>query len=327
MVLGQDWQISTIYIMYKSKKVLISVALILALMYILLIHLPHFSNYPWPNSGAMKKQVLSSNLTWPQPTIWVSMAVCFSSNTGFHGKERFPYLLAAKLSSQLWLMKVPKLKTIIQVVHEPSDRGAPGLENYVKYLKTIGNHVVETVEMLDNDSSNVTGKRLKMPCSLKAQLQRMFLPNSARRLVEQDDIIVTTDVDTFVMKSEIFDDLLSINNLGKIGILRYEDTNKDFITDTFPMFYISMPHRLWRSLLMVESPDDLVEAHSNALGIGDYSKYTWYYDQMILSRIILKSGLCTVSKFSKMWIKTKLTPPEKDLDDSETCFHGDYKWS
>ena len=313
--------------MYRGKTVLISVAVILALIYILLTHLPHFLNDPRPNSGAWNNQVSMSNLTWPQPTIWVSMAVCLSSNTRFHGKDRFPYLLALKLSSQLWLTKVPKLKTIIQVVHEPSDRGAPELENYVKYLKTMGNHIVETVETFDDNSSNVNSKKLKMPCSLKAQLQRMFVPNSAKRIVKPNDIIVTTDVDTFVMKSEIFDDLLSINNLGKIGILQYDYTNMDFVADTFPMSFISMPNRLWRSLLIVESPDDLVEAHSNALGIGDYSKYTWYYDQMILSRIILKSGLCTVSKLNKMWKKTKLTPPENNLNDSKTCFHGVYKWS
>ena len=313
--------------MYRGKTVLISVAVILALIYILLTHLPHFLNDPRPNSGAWNNQVSMSNLTWPQPTIWVSMAVCLSSNTRFHGKDRFPYLLALKLSSQLWLTKVPKLKTIIQVVHEPSDRGAPELENYVKYLKTMGNHVVETVESLHNNSSNANIKKLKMPCSLKAQLQRMFVPNSARRLVEPNDIIVTTDVDIFVMNSKIFDEVMSVINLGKIGILQYTKyTNMDFVADTFPMCFISMSYRLWRSLLAVENPDDLVEAHSDALGIGDYSKYIWNYDQTILSRIILKSGLCTVSKFNKMWIKTQLTPPEKDFDDSKTCFHGVYKW-
>ena len=97
--------------MNRDKKVLLSVALVLTLTYILLTHLPHLLNYPGPNSGAMKKQVLSSNLTWPQPTIWVSMAVCLSSNTRFHGKDRFPNLLAVKLSSQLWLTKLSTVFT------------------------------------------------------------------------------------------------------------------------------------------------------------------------------------------------------------------------
>ena len=71
-----------------------------------------------------------------------------------------------------------------------------------------------------------------------------------------------------------------------------------------------------------ENPDELVESHSKALDIGNYSKYTWSYDQIILSRIILESGLCTVSKYNNMWKTTYLTPPEKKIDDVKTCFHG-----
>lgn len=108
------------------------------------------------------------------------------------------------------------------------------------------------------------------------------------------------------------------------------------------MFYISMPITLWHSLLKVvssvgfpssglsinlwsdfkDNPDELVEVHSKALHIGNYSKYTWYYDQIILSRIILQSGLCTVPKYNKMWKTTFLNPPEEKVDDSKTCFHG-----
>lgn len=59
-----------------------------------------------------------------------------------------------------------------------------------------------------------------MPCSLKAQLQRLFIPNSVKDKIYHDDLMVTTDVDTFVMKSDIFDELLSMTNWGKIAILR-----------------------------------------------------------------------------------------------------------
>ena len=51
-------------------------------------------------------------------------------------------------------------------------------------------------------------------------MQRMFPPTSVQKLIHQDDLVVTTDVDTFVMKSDIFDELLSVANSGKIGILR-----------------------------------------------------------------------------------------------------------
>ena len=71
-----------------------------------------------------------------------------------------------------------------------------------------------------------------------------------------------------------------------------------------------------------ENPDQLVEAYSKALGIGNYSGNTWTYDQVILSRIILESDLCTVPKHNMLWKTTRLIPPEKEIDDSDTCYHG-----
>ena len=59
-----------------------------------------------------------------------------------------------------------------------------------------------------------------MPCSLRSQLQRMFVPESAFGLVSEDDLVVTSDVDTFVMRPDIFEELLEPQNLDKISILQ-----------------------------------------------------------------------------------------------------------
>ena len=59
-----------------------------------------------------------------------------------------------------------------------------------------------------------------MPCSLRSQLQRMFVPESASDMVSENDLIVTSDVDTFVMRSDIFEELLRPENLDKISILQ-----------------------------------------------------------------------------------------------------------
>ena len=61
-----------------------------------------------------------------------------------------------------------------------------------------------------------------MSCGLKAHMQRMFLPLSAQTTIRPDDLVVTTDVDTFVMKSDVFDELKSPENRGKISILQVE---------------------------------------------------------------------------------------------------------
>ena len=61
-----------------------------------------------------------------------------------------------------------------------------------------------------------------MSCSLKAQMQRMFMPLSVQTKILPDDLIVTTDVDTFVMSSDIFEEIKNHKNWGKISILQVE---------------------------------------------------------------------------------------------------------
>ena len=64
-----------------------------------------------------------------------------------------------------------------------------------------------------------------MSCSLKAQIQRMFMPLSVQTKILPDDLIVTTDVDTFVMASDIFDEIKNPMNWGKISILQVEQVS------------------------------------------------------------------------------------------------------
>ena len=66
----------------------------------------------------------------------------------------------------------------------------------------------------------------------------------------------------------------------------------------------------------------MIDRHRSALGLGDYSGYTWNWDQKLLSRMILESRLCTVPRGNRIWDLVRLSPPAKDFDDSKTCFHG-----
>ena len=66
----------------------------------------------------------------------------------------------------------------------------------------------------------------------------------------------------------------------------------------------------------------MIERHRSGLGLGNYSGYTWDWDQKLLSRMILESGLCTVPGENKIWEMVRLAPPPTAFDDSKTCFHG-----
>ena len=38
-----------------------------------------------------------------EPDIWVTMGLCWSNNTHYWGKDKFPYKEAAPMSSKLWM--------------------------------------------------------------------------------------------------------------------------------------------------------------------------------------------------------------------------------
>ncbi len=59
-----------------------------------------------------------------------------------------------------------------------------------------------------------------------------------------------------------------------------------------------------------------------------YTGNTWGWDQAIISRILLKTGLCTAPRHLKIWRLSSLDPPDKDDErsDNATCFHGMEKW-
>ena len=119
------------------------------------------------------------------------MAVCWSGNTNFHKKEKFPYQAATKLATSLWTVKT-KYRPIVYVIYDRADGANPALETYLKELTAIG----ARVESVATDD---------MACSLKAQLQRMFA--FQLDFVGDEDVVVTSDVDTFVMHPRIFEPL------------------------------------------------------------------------------------------------------------------------
>ena len=68
---------------------------------------------PYKPIGKISEPVeKTSNL----PQIWITMGLCWSSNTQYWGKEHFPYKESAPLSSQLWMRLTPA-KVILQVVY------------------------------------------------------------------------------------------------------------------------------------------------------------------------------------------------------------------
>ncbi len=91
--------------------------------------------------------------------IWITMGLCWSANTKYHGKSQFPYREAAPLSSELW-MKLTPARVILQIVYSEPEATKEMLE-YKSDLENKG-AIVKLVRADD------------MKCVLKAQLIRLL---------------------------------------------------------------------------------------------------------------------------------------------------------
>jgi len=245
------------------------------------------------------------------PRTWITMGLCWSANAQVHGKENFPYKEAAPLSSQLW-MKITPAKVIMQIVYsepEISDE----LKEYKKKLESYG-AVVFLVP---------TGPDIK--CVLKSQMIRLLA--FALPFIQDDDILVTADVDAFVMTPDTYKPLLLPGR--QIWLYRYAFTLGT--GSTFMMPFIGIRASVWRNILeydlSMDQPEKgrlgnglpkMIEEYGTKMSFKE--SYTWDIDQHILSHAILKSGICSLPKDNKLWKELNLEPNE--FDDSKTCWHG-----
>jgi len=245
------------------------------------------------------------------PRTWITMGLCWSANAQVHGKENFPYKDAAPLSAQLW-MKLTPTKVILQIVYSEEEI-SDELKEYKKELESYG-AVVFLVP---------TGSDMK--CVLKSQMIRLLA--YALPFIRDEDIIVTADVDAFVMTKDIYKPLLLPGR--QIWIYRYAFTMGTGAT--FMMPFIGIKASVWKNILQydlsMDQPDKGLLGNGLPKMIEDYGtkmsfseSYTWDIDQHILSHAILSSGICSLPGDNKLWKELNIEP--REFDDGKTCWHG-----
>ncbi len=243
---------------------------------------------------------------------WISMSVCWSSNTKFHGKKKHPYKYAMKLSVRLWSL-VTNHTSIIQVVHDKADEDKPELALYVSELESLGAIVFPVVT-----DPNV------MECSFKSQLVRLFA-YQYEDIIDDDDIIITADADTFVAAEDSLRHLKIPQYKG--WIYQYSHTLIGGGGETFPMDYLAFKSKTWQEMIGkggVDTPEKLVEKYRPVLNLSLTN--TWDHDQKIITRVILEKGICSLPKGHLMWKAMRLDPKIFAVNDSESCFHGMGQW-
>jgi len=273
-------------------------------------------------TSTSNKSFIANALSQPQDTTekpesqtYITMGLCWSENAQVHHKENFPYKEAAPLSAQLW-MKFTPAKVILQIVYSEPEISEE-LSNYKKELEKYG-----TLVYLAPTGSD-------MKCVLKSQMIRLVAYSLP--FIQDQDIIVTADVDAFVMTSDIYKPLKLLDR--QIWIYRYANT---LVTNaTFQMPFIAIRKSVWKTLFDYDSSQDIPE--NGLLGTGlpqmidNYAKKlvkfssntSWDIDQDIFTHEILNSGLCSLPEDHILWDKLHIDHSiPRGFNDSKTCWHG-----
>ncbi len=221
--------------------------------------------------------------------VFVSLSVCWSANTNLHHKSAFPYRLATRLAVKLWRKKT-SYTPIVQVVHSGSGRQMEAdLDAFVKGMEEDG-AVVRTVPAEGMD------------CALKSQIVRMLAYRDPA--VSPDDLIVMADADAFVVREDIFGGALD-DRSKLVWLFQYENSLRH--QSTFSMSFVAASSSGWRRLLDgAGSAEELVGAHACQLNLHFRSQ--WDYDQLILTRAVLKSGVCSLPRQARLWDQVRLDP-------------------
>ena len=296
-----------------SKKMSLALMLILLLCYFLL------TRHPPPDYGS-KVQDQDQDQDQPKdqdqdqdqdqgqgPDVWVSMGLCYSANAKIMGKSHYPYKEVTPLSLLLWRYYLPTVRTIVRVVYTEKNI-TDTMRAYSSVLERAG-ALVEWVE---------AGA---MDCVLKSQLIRLFAGENPN--VMPDDIVMTVDVNLFVMTKDILLPIIT-SPWMTAWVPQYEDSASISTGKgrTFNQNLIAMKAKTWCSITQYTGNlTELVERYKKKLGLGGEKLGTWYYDQLITTHALLDSRICTVPRQSGLWRMQGLRF-NKSTEDTDSCWHG-----
>lgn len=134
------------------------------------------------------------------------------------------------------------------------------------------------------------------------------------------DVIAMSDVDAFPMKKTVLDPIL--RNRDKSAWVFQYDTSVEY-GFTFSMSFTAMRAETWQDIL--DSPkdvNDIIEHFRDKLDFG-HRNSSWEYDQLIMTRAILESKLCSFPRNNSLWAHLNMEPTDMAEDaDWQTCFKG-----
>eukprot|EP00096_Caligus_rogercresseyi_P006852 TRINITY_DN2379_c0_g1_i1.p1 TRINITY_DN2379_c0_g1~~TRINITY_DN2379_c0_g1_i1.p1 ORF type:complete len:373 (+),score=61.49 TRINITY_DN2379_c0_g1_i1:1-1119(+) len=158
-------------------------------------------------------------------------------------------------------------------------------------------------------------------CRRQAGIHRMFAFKDDS--YEDDEVIVILDPDVLPLKSSLLRDLDVYRRHNKVWIYQYDQSLRE--DSPFDMNLIGMTKRTWRTLLP-ESPQALDTLMNESTFLDDNGP-SGSSVQLLLTKLILESELCSLPKNSSLWSRVGLAGAIRRLhphffNDIHSCFHG-----
>tara|TARA_X000000368_G_scaffold380117_1_gene335691 strand:- start:7743 stop:9914 length:2172 start_codon:yes stop_codon:yes gene_type:complete len=240
----------------------------------------------------------TNRLSRANPRIWISMAFCLDENTKLHAKGNFKYFLAAKYASLLWIFLTNSNVTVTVITKRDDWK----TDIRVQEIERTGAHV-HKMSAFDDYS-----------CVTTSQIARMWAFQNS--YINDDDIIITADVDAFPSHETILDPVKKYPDKETwVWQMFYVESTGT----TIPMSFVGMHKKRWRLLFNKNKIRTVIETFKA------YNKETqmkwnlWGLDQLILTYILLYNSICYVQN-ERIWQFLQLE--KKQFDDSTSCWHG-----
>ena len=147
-----------------------------------------------------------SKATRHKRKLWISMGLCFSKNTEMYGKRYYPYDLVTPLAILLWYHFFPDINVILYLIYDKNE-----IDDRRKlYEEQLRQTNVEIRWIKSGD----------MSCVTKSQVIRTWAFQEP--MIEDNDIIITVDVNLFVATTEILKPIFDNPDL-KIWVFQWHN--------------------------------------------------------------------------------------------------------
>ena len=254
-----------------------------------------------PLSSSHNRSATESLAHSSSSDIWISLSLCIDDNSeelrrkGVKWKQQYPYQEAMMAAISLW-STVTRAKVVVTLVGSDDDDTKRHLDDAITRSKEAGAAAIRVVSPFDES----------LGCVMESQIQRMYAYRHPD--IRDEDIIVTSDVDSFPTSDVVLSPLR--NRTYNAWIWQW--SHSEYRGLTFPLSFIGLRSSLWKFVA-----DDLWGgmARNDANAVG---RREWGVDQTLLSRRLLELKLCSCGN-EHMWDLVGLDyVPFLDPG----CFHG-----